>query len=85
VARAYETGAIRKFRSFSAEITTLSMGSVKRDRPSLARRPAVSFFVVWLDAHADYNTPATTLSGNMHGMSAAFLCGEPGLELPFGW
>jgi len=37
-------------------------------------------FVVWLDAHADYNTPATTLSGNMHGMSAAFLCGEPGLD-----
>src|SRR5258708_19776813 len=37
-------------------------------------------FVVWLDAHADYNTPATTISGNMHGMSAAFLCGEPGLD-----
>jgi arginase len=37
-------------------------------------------FVLWLDAHADYNTPATTLTGNMHGMSAAFLCGEPGLD-----
>ena len=37
-------------------------------------------FIVWLDAHADYNTPATTLSGNMHGMAAAFLCGEPGLD-----
>jgi len=37
-------------------------------------------FVLWLDAHADYNTPATTVTGNMHGMSAAFLCGEPGLE-----
>jgi arginase len=36
--------------------------------------------VIWLDAHADYNTPATTISGNMHGMSAAFLCGEPGLD-----
>jgi len=29
-------------------------------------------FVLWLDAHADYNTPATTVTGNMHGMSAAF-------------
>lgn len=29
--------------------------------------------VVWLDAHADFNTPATTPSGNMHGMSAALL------------
>jgi arginase len=36
-------------------------------------------FVLWLDAHADYNTPETTMTGNMHGMSAAFLCGEPGL------
>jgi arginase len=44
------------------------------------REAGRELFVVWLDAHADYNTPATTLSGNMHGMSAAFLCGEPGLD-----
>jgi arginase len=36
--------------------------------------------VLWLDAHADYNTPHTTITANMHGMSAAFLCGEPGLD-----
>jgi len=36
--------------------------------------------VLWLDAHADYNTPETTITANMHGMSAAFLCGEPGLD-----
>src|SRR5260370_1412196 len=58
---------------------SLSMGSVN----GVARhwqakgRP---LFVLWLDAHADYNTPATTVTGNMHGMSAAFLCGEPGLD-----
>jgi arginase len=58
---------------------SLSMGSVN----GVARywqesgRP---LFVLWLDAHADYNTPATTETGNMHGMSAAFLCGEPGLD-----
>ena len=58
---------------------SLSMGSVngvarywrEQERP---------LFVLWLDAHADYNTPGTTLTGNMHGMSAAFLCGEPGLD-----
>jgi arginase len=58
---------------------SLSMGSVngvarywqEKDRP---------LFVLWLDAHADYNTPETTITGNMHGMSAAFLCGEPGLD-----
>src|SRR3974390_1977633 len=37
-------------------------------------------FVLWLDAHADYNTPATTLTANMHGMAASFLCGEAGLD-----
>ncbi len=58
---------------------SLSMGSVN----GVARywqekgRP---LFLLWLDAHADYNTPETTLTGNMHGMSAAFLCGEPGLD-----
>jgi arginase len=37
-------------------------------------------FVLWLDAHADYNTPATTISGHMQSMVAGFLCGEPGLD-----
>jgi arginase len=58
---------------------TLSMGSVNgiaRHWREIGRE----LFVVWLDAHADYNTPSTTVSGNMHGMSAAFLCGEPGLD-----
>ncbi|KQX25967.1 MULTISPECIES: arginase [unclassified Sphingomonas] len=36
--------------------------------------------VLWLDAHADFNTPATSESGNMHGMPVAFYCGEPGFE-----
>ena len=41
-------------------------------------------FVLWLDAHADFNTPATSPSGNMHGMSVAMLCGEPGFEALLG-
>ncbi|QCK86863.1 arginase [Phreatobacter aquaticus] len=58
---------------------SLSMGSVSGVARHCAKagRP---LFVLWLDAHADFNTPATSPSGNMHGMSAAFLCGEPGLE-----
>ena len=71
-----ESGAIPIFMGGDH---SLSMGSVngvarywqERDRP---------LFVLWLDAHADYNTPATTITGNMHGMSAAFLCGEAGLD-----
>lgn len=31
--------------------------------------------VLWLDAHADFNTAALTPSGNIHGMPVACLCG----------
>ncbi len=31
--------------------------------------------VVWFDAHGDFNTPATTSSGNVHGMSLAAILG----------
>jgi arginase len=58
---------------------SLSMGSVN----GVARhwqQQGRPLFVLWVDAHADYNTPGTTITGNMHGMSAAFLCGEPGLD-----
>ena len=32
--------------------------------------------VLWLDAHADFNTSALTPSGNLHGMPVAVLCGQ---------
>jgi len=43
--------------------------------------------VLWIDAHADYNTPKTSPSGNLHGMPLALLCGEPGFDESFsgGW
>lgn len=31
--------------------------------------------VLWVDAHADFNTAQTTPSGNIHGMPLAALCG----------
>jgi arginase len=31
--------------------------------------------ILWLDAHADFNTSAVTPSGNVHGMPVACLCG----------
>jgi arginase len=58
---------------------SLSMGSVS----GVARHAAEAgrpLFVLWLDAHSDYNTPATSPSGNMHGMPVAFFCGEPGFD-----
>ena len=32
--------------------------------------------VLWLDAHADFNTATLTPSGNLHGMPVACLCGH---------
>jgi arginase len=32
--------------------------------------------LIWLDAHADFNTPNTSLTGNVHGMSLAVLLGQ---------
>ncbi len=32
--------------------------------------------VLWVDAHGDFNVPATTPSGNIHGMSLAALLGD---------
>lgn len=75
-----QTGAIPIFLGGDH---TLAMGSVNAMARYWQARGR-ELFVLWLDAHADYNTPATTISANMHGMSAAFLCGEPGLECLLG-
>ncbi|KAL8286263.1 hypothetical protein RQP46_004751 [Phenoliferia psychrophenolica] len=34
--------------------------------------------LIWIDAHADINTPLTTPSGNLHGCPVSFLMGLPG-------
>jgi arginase len=78
-ARGYELARSGAVPIFLGGDHTISMGSVN----GIARHwheTGRELFIVWLDAHADYNTPATTLSGNMHGMAAAFLCGEHGLD-----
>jgi arginase len=62
---------------------SLAMGSIS----GVARYAAEikrKLFVLWLDAHSDYNTPSTSPSGNMHGMPVAMLSGEPGFEAIFG-
>jgi arginase len=37
--------------------------------------------LLWVDAHGDMNTPATSLSGNVHGMPLAALLGPEPAEL----
>ena len=70
------SGAIPIFMGGDHSLSMGSVNGVARCWQQMGR----PLFLLWLDAHADYNTPETTLTGNMHGMSAAFLCGEPGLD-----
>ncbi len=48
---------------------SLALGSIR----GAARVKSVG--VIWVDAHADFNTEDTTPSGNIHGMPLAALCG----------
>ena len=52
-----------------------SVNGVARYCKSIGRE----LFVLWLDAHGDFNSPATSVTGNAHGMPAALLSGEQGL------
>lgn len=55
---------------------SFSVGTV-----SGVRRHYPNAGVIWLDAHGDFNTPETTPSGNVHGMSLAALLGLGAEEL----
>jgi len=48
---------------------SLSVGSIR----GAAKHKKIG--VIWVDAHADFNTAETTPSGNIHGMPLAALCG----------
>ena len=48
---------------------SLSVGSIR----GAAKHKTLG--VIWIDAHADFNTEETTPSGNIHGMPLAALCG----------
>ena len=54
-----------------------SIGAVARH----CREGGRKLRVLWLDAHADFNTSELTPSGNLHGMPVACLCGHGPREL----
>ncbi len=54
---------------------SLSMGSVS-GMARYADKVGRPLFVLWLDAHADFNSPETSPSGNIHGMPVAFFTGQ---------
>lgn len=51
---------------------------------AVCRKNHQSLGVLWLDAHADFNTPQTSLTQNLHGMPVATLVGHCLPVLSFG-
>ena len=59
---------------------SLAAGSVAASA-ARARGQNESIALLWIDAHGDMNTPASTPSGNVHGMPLAALLGPEPAEL----
>ena len=59
---------------------SLASGSVAATADFL-RRDEKPLGLIWVDAHGDMNTPASTNSGNVHGMPLASLLGPEPAEL----
>ena len=59
---------------------SLAAGSVAASA-AYARQGGASIGLIWVDAHGDMNTPASSTSGNVHGMPLAALLGAEPLEL----
>src|ERR1700716_143894 len=77
--RAYQLAHSGALPIFMGGDHSLSMGSVN----GVARhwqQQGRPLFVLWLDAHADYKTPQTTITSNMHGMSGDFPRSGAGLD-----
>ena len=54
---------------------SLSAGSVAGVATAFAER-GQKLGLLWMDAHSDFNTPETSLTGNVHGMPVAHLLGR---------
>ena len=68
---------------------SIAIGTIAGTSRAIKERLGREVAVIWVDAHADINTPETSESGNIHGMPVAFLTGlarEKGAgEDLFGW
>src|SRR5262249_47540391 len=60
---------------------SLAAGSVAAAAAWARDTHALPLGLIWIDAHGDMNTPATSLSGNVHGMPLAALLGSEPAEL----
>ncbi|OJJ51574.1 hypothetical protein ASPZODRAFT_127667 [Penicilliopsis zonata CBS 506.65] len=52
---------------------SIAIGTVSGTAKAIRERLGREMAVIWVDAHADLNTPEMSPSGNIHGMPMAFL------------
>ena len=69
---------------------SIAIGTVSGTAKAVRERLGKEIAVIWVDAHADINTPESSESGNIHGMPVAFLADlvdkkEELTEDVFGW
>lgn len=66
---------------------SIAMGTISGTAKAMRERLGREVAVIWVDAHADINTPETSDSGNIHGMPVSFLTGlaKEEREDCFGW
>ena len=66
---------------------SVAIGTIAGTSRAIKERLGREIAVIWVDAHADINTPETSESGNIHGMPVAFLTGlaTEGRDDIFGW
>ncbi|KAF1810810.1 arginase [Eremomyces bilateralis CBS 781.70] len=66
---------------------SIAIGTISGTARAVRERLGQEIAVVWVDAHADINTPETSESGNIHGMPVSFLTGMTRSEDEerFGW
>ncbi|KAI0475719.1 arginase [Xylariaceae sp. FL0804] len=57
---------------------SIAIGTVAGTARAVRERLGREVALIWVDAHADINTPETSGSGNVHGMPVAFLTGLAG-------
>lgn len=58
---------------------SIAVGSITGLLDTYAGEEQQDLCVVWVDAHADINTPSGSISGNIHGMPVSFLMRDPSL------
>ncbi|KAI5791947.1 arginase [Geopyxis carbonaria] len=54
---------------------SIAVGTISGVTKAVRERTGKSPAIIWVDAHADINTPQGSGSGNIHGMPVAFLAG----------